>query len=69
MKRPDTKFLLKVHAGEFEYEVLLEMAEPKIQAIEQACFVSDLSLEIDVPRLEEVLVAFREEIYGGKYAS
>ncbi|MEO1052389.1 MAG: nucleotidyltransferase domain-containing protein [Bacteroidota bacterium] len=63
VRRPDRDFLLRIRAGDFEYEYLLEQAEDKISAMQEAYQSCDLPDSPDVEKLNELLVGFREEIY------
>ncbi len=59
----DRSELLKIRAGEYEYEWLLKMAEQKLQAIEEAYEKSDLPALPNQEKLTQWLVEFRTELY------
>lgn len=59
----DRDFLLRVRAGEFEYDDLVDQAEAKIQRIDQLFEWSDLPEEPDMERVDAALVAVRERFY------
>lgn len=63
VRRPEREYLLRIRAGEFSYEDLLERAESKIRVIQELFDKSDLP---DVPGMlpvEDLLCQIREEIY------
>ena len=61
--RTDRDFLLRIRAGEFEYEDLIKMAEEKMTNIEIAYRKSDLPEAPDVQKAEALLVQIRESFY------
>ncbi len=63
VRRPNREFLLKIRAGEFEYEELLHWAEEKIDQIEEYFEKSDLPEIPDFRRAEQVLIELREKWY------
>lgn len=63
VKRPDRAFLLKIRAGDYDYEELLNMAEDKIESMKAAYEVSDLPEKPNEPKLKSLLQEFREELY------
>jgi hypothetical protein len=64
VRRPNREFLLKIRAGEFEYEELLGWAEEKIANIESLFEASGLPEVPDIGSIEAVLVEVRERWYG-----
>lgn len=65
VKRPDREFLLKIRSGQFDYEDLLIMAEEKIEEMKSAYNKSSLPDQPDSVALNNLLIAFREELYKG----
>ncbi|MCR9253005.1 MAG: nucleotidyltransferase domain-containing protein [bacterium] len=63
VRRSDRDYLLKVKAGEFDYDELLEEAEKKVGQIEEAYENSVLSLLPDIIKLNETLVEIRRRYY------
>lgn len=63
VRRTDRDYLLKVKAGEFNYDELLEEAEKKVRQIEEAFENSSLSLSPDTTLLNETLVEIRKKYY------
>ena len=61
--REDREFLLRIRAGEFEYEELLERVEEKMNRIEELYVVADLPDMPDEREAERVLIRIREEFY------
>jgi predicted nucleotidyltransferase len=61
--REDRDFLLRIRAGEFEYEELMQMVEEKMARIEALYSRSDLPDAPDPSRTEELLVRMRETFY------
>jgi len=61
--REDRDFLLRIRAGDFEYEELIGMVEEKMIKIEEAYGKSDLPEAPDHQRAEELLVRIREGFY------
>jgi uncharacterized protein len=65
VRRPERDWLLKVRAGEFMYEELLEKAEEKIQMIDEFFKHSDLIDQPDAELAELTLVTIRDSLYKG----
>ncbi len=63
VRRPEREYLLKIRAGEFEYQDLVNQAEEKIQVIDELFRKSDLPECPDTLKIEEILVQIREELY------
>lgn len=63
VRRSDRDYLLKVKAGEFDYDELLAEAEKKVRQIEEAFENSSLSLSPDTTLLNETLVEIRKKYY------
>lgn len=63
--RDDRDFLLKIRAGEFEYNRLMEMVEEKMLAVNDAYSKSDLPAEPDYFQAEEILITVRQKFYEG----
>jgi len=61
--REDREFLLRIRAGEFEYEELIGMVEEKMVKIEESYNKSDLPEEPDIRKAESLLVRIRERFY------
>ncbi len=64
VERSDRAFLLKVRRGEFEYDYLLQLAEEKIATMKNTYDASGLPEVPDAFQLNELLVQFREALYG-----
>lgn len=63
VRRPNREFLLKIRAGEFEYEELLGWAEEKIVRMEGLYEASGLPDVPPMKRIEELLVEIRTAWY------
>lgn len=66
VRRMDRDYLLKVKAGEFDYDALVKTAELKIKEIENIYSSSDLPLIPDVELLTQTLVEIRRAYYLSK---
>ncbi len=64
VRRPNREELLSIRRGEFLYEDLIEKAEQKLQKIEQLYVISSLPDYPDKARIEELLIAVREDFYA-----
>ncbi|MBL0741988.1 DNA polymerase beta superfamily protein [Chryseolinea lacunae] len=62
--RPERDFLLRIRAGEFLYEDLLQQAEEKIATVNALFDVSDLPETPNVETIDELLVEIREKFYA-----
>ena len=65
VRRPNREFLLRIRAGEFEYDELLAMAEKKLVRIESVFEKSSLPNSPDAESALEALVRIREGWYVG----
>ncbi|MFB9865627.1 DNA polymerase beta superfamily protein [Rufibacter immobilis] len=63
VRRPNRDFLLKIRAGEFEYDQLVEMAEERIAKMDSLYASSDLPDKPDVEQINQVLVSMRRDFY------
>ena len=63
VRRQDGDYLLSIKRGEFLYSELVELAETKIDLIDEAYEKSSLPDEPDFNQLNEVLVEIRKEFY------
>jgi uncharacterized protein len=63
VRRPDRDFLFQIRRGEFEYETLMQLAQERLDRMEDLYATSPLPALPDVARLEEVLVDLRTEFY------
>ena len=63
VRRPNRDFLMRIRAGEFEYDDLIAMAEETVARVSSAFSSSDLPDQPDRDRLEEILVEIRERRY------
>jgi uncharacterized protein len=61
--REDRDFLLRIRAGDFEYDGLMEMVEEKMGKIEELYAQSDLPEEPDILKAEDLLVRIRDGFY------
>ena len=59
----DRNFLLRVRAGEYEYEDLVALAEAKIRRIDGLFERSKLPEQPDIVRINQVLTTIRERFY------
>jgi len=64
VRRPDRDDLLRVRAGEFSYESLVEKAELMLEDVQRSFASSGLPDEPDPKRANELLLEIREE-FGG----
>ncbi len=64
VRRPDRDFLLRVRAGEFPYEDLLQMADERLAEMDALYAASPLPKRPDEVVAEAVLVKIREEWYA-----
>ena len=64
IRRPDRDFLLRVKAGEFSLEAVLEMAETRLAELEKFATTSTLPVAVDREAVAATLVGMREELYG-----
>jgi hypothetical protein len=63
VRRPNRNFLLKIKAGAFEYQELLEIAEERIAAMDEIYAQSDLPEIPDLERINNTLVEVRKKFY------
>ncbi len=63
VRRPERGFLLRIRAGEFDYDYLIKQASEKIEAIETAFSISSLPEKPNFEKAESILVALREAFY------
>ncbi len=61
--RKDREYLLKIKAGEFSYEELVELANQKMEAIDSLYDKCSLPDEPNIKTIENLLVEIREELY------
>lgn len=66
VRREDREFLLGIKKGMYTYEELVEMAEEKIERIEDLYLQSDLPEKPDVESLENELINIRNRFYQKK---
>ncbi|MBT34044.1 MAG: nucleotidyltransferase [Thalassobius sp.] len=64
VKRPNRQELLDIRSGKFDYDYLINMAEEKIQRIEDLAFKSKLPEKPDESKIEQLLVSIRQDWYG-----
>jgi uncharacterized protein len=64
VRRPNRDHLLRVRAGEFEYDYLLAQAEAKMQQVEAAFAASSLPEKPDLAAIGAQLVAMRRAFYA-----
>ena len=64
--RQDRDWLLSIRQGKFEYEELLQLAEEKLQQIEQHFAESTLPEMPDAFAIEQMLIEIREAWYNRK---
>ena len=63
VRRSERDYLLKVRAGEFQYQDLVDQAEEKIKVIDELFKKSDLPEVPDSGQAESLLVEIREQFY------
>lgn len=63
VRRQDREYLLKIKAGEFSYEELVELANEKIHQIDELYNTCTLPEQPDSVMVEEILVEMREALY------
>ncbi|MEH0157334.1 nucleotidyltransferase domain-containing protein [Limibacter armeniacum] len=63
VKRADREFLLAVKSGTFSYQELVEMAQEKLQHIEQLAATSPLPDEVDLLHIKQVVYQIRKAWY------
>ena len=63
VRRPNREFLLAIRNGQFEYDDLLEKAQRKVLRIEQLFKKSKLPLAPDYQKIEQLLIATRNQLY------
>jgi predicted nucleotidyltransferase len=63
VRRPDREFLLRIKAGEFSLEAVLEMAETRLAALEEYAAASSLPAAVDRESVADRLVGMRGELY------
>jgi hypothetical protein len=63
VRRPNRDYLLKIRAGEFEYDELLERAEEKIDRIEALFENADLPETPNIAHVAAVLAHIRDSWY------
>lgn len=64
VRRPDRESLLRIRSGEFMYEDLVQLADEKIEAIQQAYQHCDLQEKPDKAKVNELLYELMECIYS-----
>lgn len=64
VRRPNRDFLLKVRAGEFDYETLVGQAEEQLERVKQAFANSSLPEDPDRAAVNQILIQIRQE-FGG----
>ena len=60
--RPNKDWLLKVRAGDFEYDDLIDQAEKKLKELDEAIEKSSLPPKVDHKEVEEILMSLRHKI-------
>jgi hypothetical protein len=64
VRRQERDYLLKIRAGEFEYQDLVSQAEEKLLIIDELFKKSDLPDEPSVSNAEDILVRTRQTVYA-----
>jgi uncharacterized protein len=67
VRRPDKDFLLNIKKGKYEYDELIEMAEEKINLINNLFDQSDLPDEPDLNMINNLLIQIRKGFYNRLY--
>jgi predicted nucleotidyltransferase len=65
--RPDRDFLLRIRAGEFEFDDLMNMVAEKMEKIKTLFETSDLPDQPDFKKTEQILVEIRETYYNQQH--
>ncbi len=63
VKRTDREFLLQIRSGYFNYDDLVQLANGKIEQIEELYKKSDLPDQPDILKAEELLIQLRSKFY------
>jgi uncharacterized protein len=63
VRRPDREFLLKIRAGHYDYDKLVELANQKTCLIDELYQKSSLPDLPDFSKAEEVLIEIRDTLY------
>jgi len=66
VRREDREYLLRIKKGEFQYNELVDLAETKIDLINEAYGKSSLPEQPDYSQLNKVLVEIRKDFYSYK---
>jgi hypothetical protein len=64
VRRAEREYLLKIRAGEFEYQDLVNQAEEKIQLVDELFKKSDLPDEPDFMKVQKILIDIRDKFYS-----
>lgn len=64
VRRPNRAELLRIRAGDYAYDELLEQAEQRVAQVEAAALASSLPNQPDVIQIEQVLVTLRTDWYA-----
>ena len=63
VRRENREELLKIRKGEWEYDDLIDLANAKMKAVEEAYDNSSLPEEPNLTTVEQLLIEIREELY------
>ena len=63
VRRENREELLKIRKGEWEYDELIDLANAKMKAVEEAYENSSLPEEPNLTTVEQFLIEIREELY------
>ena len=63
VRRENREELLKIRKGEWEYDDLIDLANAKMKAVEEAYENSSLPEEPNLTTVEQLLIEIREELY------
>lgn len=66
VRRPDRDKLLQIKSGHFTYEELLQMAEDKLESINEIYAHSDLPEQPDMTKINNLLVDLRMKFYHSR---
>ena len=64
VRREDRDYLLRIKSGGFQYNELVELAETKIDSINEAYEKSSLPDQLDFNELNKILVEIRKDFYS-----
>lgn len=64
VKRPDSEYLLSIRKGEVDLDTIISRAESDIKECDDLFLSSTLPEEVDIYKIEKILIKIRKNIYG-----